>query len=433
MATFIEWQSWQIKLLANSEPNQMNIRTYSLVTGAYWSLTVTDGALRMIVLLHFHELGYGPLELSFLFLAYELMGVFTNLFGGWVGAKSGLDQTLKVGLGIQILALLVISFVDADWSKTFSVVFVMLCQALSGIAKDLTKMSSKSAVKFIIPEDENDHQQSRLFRWVAILTGSKNALKGAGFFIGGALLASLNFQKALLLMASIVAFSLFLVMAFLRETIGKSTKIKSRKLLSSPYPAVNRLSLARMFLFGSRDIWFVVALPIFLDEDLGWSYSGIGGFLAAWVIGYGFIQSAAPTMMATIHSPGGFGTLAKGWAAILCAFTSAIAILVWNDIAKSSVVIIGLFIFGFLFAINSSLHSFLILAYTDEDDDVAINVGLYYAANALGRFVGTLFSGLAYLWGGLTLALFFSAGFLFVNWVLSLSFPSTSLLKHETN
>ena len=234
-------------------------------------------------------------------------------------------------------------------------------------------------------------------------------------------------------MASIVAFSLFLVMAFLRETIGKSTKIKSRKLLSSPYPAVNRLSLARMFLFGSRDIWFVVALPIFLDEDLGWSYSGIGGFLAAWVIGYGFIQSAAPTMMATIHSPGGFGTLAKGWAATLCAFTSAIAILVWNDIAKSSVVIIGLFIFGFLFAINSSLHSFLILAYTDEDDDVAINVGLYYAANALGRFVGTLFSGLAYLWGGLTLALFFSAGFLFVNWVLSLSFPSTSLLKHETN
>ena len=159
MATFIEWQSWQIKLLANSEPNQMNIRTYSLVTGAYWSLTVTDGALRMIVLLHFHELGYGPLELSFLFLAYELMGVFTNLFGGWVGAKSGLDQTLKVGLGIQIIALLVISFVDADWSKTFSVVFVMLCQALSGIAKDLTKMSSKSAVKFIIPEDENDHQQ----------------------------------------------------------------------------------------------------------------------------------------------------------------------------------------------------------------------------------------------------------------------------------
>ncbi|MEE2682461.1 MAG: organoarsenical effux MFS transporter ArsJ [Actinomycetota bacterium] len=401
----------------------MNIRTYSLVTGAYWSLTLTDGALRMLVLLHFHELGYGPLELSFLFLAYEFMGVITNLFGGWAGAKSGLDQTLKAGLSLQILALTAISFVDADWSKLLSVIFVMTCQALSGIAKDLTKMSSKSAVRFVVPDDDNDPQQSLLFKWVAVLTGSKNALKGAGFFIGGALLSWLNFRTALLVLACLVMAALLSVLAFLNETIGKAEKPKRLRLLTSIYPAVNRLSLARFFLFGSRDIWFVVALPIFLDEDLGWSYEGIGGFLAAWVIGYGLIQSGTPAFLKIVQGTNDVTSIAKKWAFALFVFTSILALFVANSVAKNIVVVVGLLVFGFLFALNSSLHSFLILAYTDEHDDVAVTVGFYYAANAAGRLIGTLLSGLTYLWGGLTAALFVSAGFLFVNWVLSLTLP----------
>ena len=403
----------------------MNLKTYCLVTGAYWSLTLTDGALRMIVLLHFHELGYGPLELSFLFLVYELMGVITNLFGGWAGAKSGLDRTLKAGLGIQVFALMAISFVDAGWGKAFSVLFVMACQGLSGIAKDLTKMSSKSAVKFVVPNGVDDRQQSKLFKWVAILTGSKNALKGAGFFIGGALLSWLSYRIALITMASLVAVSLILVILFLEDNIGKSEKLERDRLLASRYPAVNRLSFARFFLFGARDIWFVVALPVFLNEDLGWSYEGIGGFLAAWVIGYGMVQSGAPAMMRLMQASDTVGASAKRWAAVLCAFTGVISILVANNIARNTVVVAGLLVFGFLFAMNSSLHSFLVLAYIDDDDDVAVNVGLYYAANAAGRFVGTLLSGLAYLWGGVTLALLFSTGFLMINWVLSLSFPLT--------
>lgn len=404
----------------------MNIRTYSLVTGAYWSLTLTDGALRMLVLLHFHELGYGPLELSFLFLAYEFMGVITNLFGGWAGAKSGLDQTLKAGLSLQILALTAISFVDAEWSKLLSVIFVMTCQALSGIAKDLTKMSSKSAVRFVVPDDDNDPQQSLLFKWVAVLTGSKNALKGAGFFIGGALLSWLNFRTALLVLACLVMAALLSVLALLNETIGKAEKPKQLRLLTSIYPAVNRLSLARFFLFGSRDIWFVVALPIFLDEDLGWSYEGIGGFLAAWVIGYGLIQSGTPAFLKIVQGTNDVISIAKKWAFALFGFTSILALFVANSVAKNIVVVVGLLVFGFLFALNSSLHSFLILAYTDEHDDVAVTVGFYYAANAAGRLIGTLLSGLTYLWGGLTAALFVSAGFLFVNWILSLTFPLKS-------
>ena len=204
----IEWLSWLRKFLEACDETGMKVKSYGLVTGAYWSLTLTDGALRMVVLLHFHELGFGPLELSFLFLAYEFMGILTNLFGGIAGSRFGLEQTLKVGLLIQIFALLAISFVDADWGKVLSVIFVMYCQAFSGIAKDLTKMSSKSAVKFVIPQDGSSERQTRLFRWVAVLTGSKNALKGVGFFVGSALLSLFGYRTSLLALASIVAVAL---------------------------------------------------------------------------------------------------------------------------------------------------------------------------------------------------------------------------------
>ena len=399
----------------------MDVRTYGLVTGAYWGLTISDGALRMLVLLHFHNLGYGPLELSFLFLAYELMGVITNLLGGWAGSRSGLDRTLKVGLGVQIFALIAISFVEPDWNKILSVVFVMSCQALSGVAKDLTKMSSKSAVKLVVGTGEN----KTLFKWVAALTGSKNALKGAGFFIGSGLLTWVGFQKSLFLLAGLVALSLMVVILFLREEIGKSKKPQPLRIFSSESSTINRLSTARIFLFGSRDIWFVVALPVFLDEELGWSYNGIGGFLAGWVIGYGIVQSWAPSLLGLLGRTKETVQAAKIWALMLALTTIGIAIFVSAEISVNAIVIGGLLIFGIIFAINSSTHSFLILAYSKDEDTVAINVGFYYAANALGRLFGTLLSGLAYLVGGLDAALWVSAGFLVINWALTLTLPQT--------
>ena len=399
----------------------MDVRTYGLVTGAYWGLTISDGALRMLVLLHFHNLGYGPLELSFLFLAYELMGVITNLLGGWAGSRSGLDRTLKVGLGVQIFALIAISFVEPDWNKILSVVFVMSCQALSGVAKDLTKMSSKSAVKLVVGTGEN----KALFKWVAALTGSKNALKGAGFFIGSGLLTWVGFQKSLFLLAGLVAVSLMVVVLFLREEIGKSKKPQPLRIFSSESSTINRLSTARIFLFGSRDIWFVVALPVFLDEELGWSYNGIGGFLAGWVIGYGIVQSWAPSLLGLLGRTKETVQAAKIWALMLALTTIGIAIFVSAEISVNAIVIGGLLIFGIIFAINSSTHSFLILAYSKDEDTVAINVGFYYAANALGRLFGTLLSGLAYLVGGLGAALWVSAGFLAINWALTLTLPQT--------
>ena len=158
------------------------IRDYALVTAGYWAFTLTDGALRMLVLLHFHELGYSPVALAFLFLLYETMGIVTNLVGGWAGSRTGLNKTLIGGLALQIVALGALTLQDASWVEWASVAFVMGVQALSGIAKDLTKMSSKSAVKLVAGEGS-------LFRLVAILTGSKNALKGVGFFVGAVLLS----------------------------------------------------------------------------------------------------------------------------------------------------------------------------------------------------------------------------------------------------
>lgn len=401
----------------------MDLRTYGLVTGAYWSLTITDGALRMLVLLHFHNLGYGPLELSFLFLAYELMGVITNLLGGWAGSRSGLQQTLKIGLGLQIASLTTISFVGADWNKVLSVFFVMACQAVSGVAKDLTKMSSKSAVKLVVRPEENKTENPTLFKWVAILTGSKNALKGAGFFIGSALLTWIGFRKSLVVMAGLVTIGLLCVLLFLREEIGRSKETQRLRILSSHSPAITRLSTARIFLFGSRDIWFVVALPIFLDEELGWSFNEIGGFLACWIIGYGIVQSWTPALVRRLGRGSDIAQTTKVWALLLASVTVVLALLVTVNVSTGTVVVGGLLLFGLVFAINSSVHSFLILAYTN-DDDVVINVGFYYAANAFGRLSGTLLSGITYLIGGMPVALWVSAGFLILNWYLSLNLPS---------
>ncbi|MDB5984387.1 MAG: major facilitator transporter, partial [Pseudomonas sp.] len=286
-----------------------DVRQYLLVTGNYWAFTLTDGALRMLVVLHFNALGYSPLQIAFLFLFYEIFGVVTNLVGGYLGAWLGLNRTMNVGLALQVVALLMLA-VPAVW---LTIPWVMGAQALSGIAKDLNKMSAKSSIKLLVP----DSQQGTLYKWVAILTGSKNALKGVGFFMGGALLALLGFKSAVVAMAAMLGVIWLCSLALLKKDLGKAkAKPKFREILSKSR-AINILSAARMFLFGARDVWFVVALPVYLSTVFGWDFWQVGGFLAAWVIGYGIVQSVAPSITGKKRGEVPDGRAAFTWALIL--------------------------------------------------------------------------------------------------------------------
>lgn len=403
----------------------MNTRDYGIVTAAYWGFTMTDGALRMLVLLHFHELGYSPVQIAFLFLLYEFCGILTNLFGGWIASRKGLKPTLFAGLTIQIVALTMLSFLDPSWAVGLSVGFVMLSQALSGIAKDLTKMSSKSAIKLLVPtEEEAEGSAGLLFKFVAILTGSKNALKGLGFFVGAVLLSWLGFSVALWAMAGGLAVILVACLVLLKGDMGRSKeKVKFSKLFSKSRE-INFLSAARFFLFGSRDVWFVVGLPIFLTEVLEWSFWMTGAFMAGWVIVYGFVQATAPGLVN--RKQGGEverGALsALGWGIGLALVTAGIAVAVQYDFHPAISVLVGLALFGVVFAVNSAVHSYLILAYSDSDK-VALNVGFYYMANACGRLVGTLLSGVVYLKAGLAGCLWTSAGFVVVAVILTIALP----------
>ena len=378
----------------------MNIKNYALVTAAYWGFTLTDGALRMLVLLHFHERGFNPVELAFLFLLYEFCGILTNLFGGWLASTKGLKITLTSGLSLQILSLVLLSLVDPTWQLWLAVGYIMATQALSGIAKDLTKMSSKSAVRVLLPK-EDSATQSGLFRWVAILTGSKNALKGVGFLLGGLLLASLGFQWSLWVMAIALGLVLLTSIFGLQGNLGRSKQKAKFKELFSKSREINVLSFARFFLFASRDIWFVVALPVFLSEQLGWSFTAVGSFMAIWVIGYGIVQASAPAIARKKGNIARTAATTLAWGIALTVVTVAIAAGVQFEWNPTETVLGGLILFGIVFAMNSALHSYLILAYSDSDK-AALNVGFYYMANAGGRLFGTLLSGLVYQWQGLS-------------------------------
>ncbi|WP_227977901.1 organoarsenical effux MFS transporter ArsJ [Arenimonas daejeonensis] len=387
---------------------------YLLVTGNYWAFTLTDGALRMLVLLHFHELGYTPLQVAMLFLFYEVFGVITNLVGGWLGARLGLNRTMNLGLFLQICALAML----AVPAVLLTVPWVMAAQAVSGIAKDLNKMSAKGSLKLLVPGD----QQVRLYRWVAVLTGSKNALKGVGFFLGALLLAALGFDGAVLAMAAVLAAVWIGSLVFLKADLGKAkAKPKFRELLSKS-PAINRLSAARLFLFGARDVWFVVALPVFLADRLGWSHPQIGGFLALWIIGYGFVQAAAPALTGLRRGPVPDGRTALRWALPLCVLTAGIALALGTGWPAQTVLIGGLLGFGVLFALNSALHSYLIISYAREDG-VSLDVGFYYMANAMGRLLGTVLSGAIYQAHGLAACLWTSAGLVALAAGVSRSLP----------
>ncbi len=387
------------------------VRQYLVVTGNYWAFTLTDGALRMLVVLHFHELGYSPLNIALLFLFYELFGVITNLAGGWLGARIGLNRTMNLGLGLQVLALAMLLM------PALTVPWVMAAQALSGIAKDLNKMSAKSAIKTLVPEEGS------LYKWVAVLTGSKNALKGAGFFLGGALLAWLGFAGAVTAMAAALALVWLLSLILLKQELGKAKHKPRFRDIFSKSRAINILSAARLFLFGARDVWFVVALPVFLSQTLGWSYGQTGGFLALWVMGYGLVQSLAPR----ITGKQADGTGATRWAAALTLLPAAMALGLMNGLSPAWVLIGGLLLFGVVFAVNSSLHSYLIVSHASSDG-VSLDVGFYYMSNAMGRLIGTLLSGFVFQLAGqgsagLQACLWISALFLLFTTLISLRLP----------
>lgn len=390
------------------------LRQYLLVTGNYWAFTLTDGALRMLVVLHFHTLGYTPLQIAALFLFYEIFGVVTNLVGGWLGARLGLNRTMNIGLALQVGALLMLTVPAA----LLTVPWVMAAQALSGIAKDLNKMSAKSAIKLLVPADA----QGTLYRWVAVLTGSKNALKGVGFFMGGALLALLGFAGSVLAMAAVLALVWMASVMLLKADLGKAkAKPKFRDLLSKSR-AVNILSAARLFLFGARDVWFVVALPVYLSTVFGWSFWSVGGFLALWVIGYGGVQALAPAITGKASGRLPDGRAAFAWAAALVAAPALMALALDSRLPLVPVVIGGLAVFGVLFAVNSSLHSYLIVSYAKEDG-VSLDVGFYYMSNAMGRLVGTLLSGAVFQAFGLGACLWVSALFVALAALISLGLP----------
>lgn len=400
------------------------LRAYVAVTAAYWAFMLSDGALRMLVLLHFNGLGFSPVQLAWLFLLYELAGIVTNLAAGWLAARFGLAATLYGGLGLQVAALLALGQLDPGWGVALSVGFVMAVQGVSGVAKDLAKMSSKSAVKLLAPSAEGG-----LFRWVAYLTGSKNAVKGLGFFLGAAALALAGFQAAVWGMAAILAVILLAVVLFLPAGLpGRMKSSESWSGWRSQDPRVNRLSLARMFLFGARDVWFVVGIPVYFQAVLSdgtaegrrEAFFLVGGFMALWIIGYGAVQALAPRILgAKAQSERAVTAKAIFWAGLLVPIPMVLAGAAWIAGAPApwltAALIFGLLAFGFVFAINSAVHSYLILAF-GAADRITRDVGFYYMANAAGRLMGTLLSGISYQIGGLPLCLGTAAALTLASW-----------------
>ncbi|MGY3727552.1 MULTISPECIES: organoarsenical effux MFS transporter ArsJ [Cobetia] len=428
-------------MLARLQELPHEVRQYLLVTGNYWAFTLTDGALRMLVVLHFHSLGYSALDVAMLFLFYEAFGVVTNLVGGWLGARLGLNRTMNAGLAMQLVALGMLLVPE----PMLTVIWVMIAQALSGIAKDLNKMSAKSAIKVLVPKGQPvEESQSALYRWVALLTGSKNALKGLGFFLGGAALSLIGFQGTVMVMWLMLAGVLVLSLRKLSASLGqsKASRKPAFREMFSTSRAVNVLSAARLCLFSARDVWFVVALPVYLAEVHGWHFWTVGVLMAAWVIGYGGVQTQAPRITGPLSRRlnGATGvrwvtvSLAAGLALLPALMASLpldapqaadISGAILLGLAPLEWLIIGLLVFGAVFAVNSSWHSYLIVRFA-RNEGVSMDVGFYYMANAMGRLLGTLLSGWLYQAYGLEACLWWSAGLVAASAVMALALPQES-------
>ncbi len=400
-------------------------RNYLIVTASYWGFTLVDGALRMLVLFHFFRLGYTPFTLAFLFLLYEAAGIGANLAGGYYASRFGIPRMLAVGQMLQIAGLLMLSALDPGWGAVASVAWVVIAQGIAGVAKDLTKTASKSAIKATSAEGSGE-----LFQWVAWFTGSKNAMKGIGFFIGGLLLDLAGFAPALWMMAALLGVIFIAGLLLLPSQLGKAKSSKTIRELFGKSRGVNLLAAARIFMFGARDVWFVVGLPVFLYAN-GWRFLEVGGFLAAWTIAYGGVQAIAPLLVS--RSPDGLSRevpAARLWAALLAAVPIALAVIMQITAVgrPDLVLVIGLALFGLPFAVNSSLHSYLILAYAGSEK-AAEDVGFYYAANAAGRLLGITLSGVLYQFAGITGCLVGSGVMLLLCWLITFLLPADESLS----
>lgn len=401
------------------------VRNYIIVTASYWGFTLVDGALRMLVLFHFFRLGYTPFTLAFLFLLYETAGIAANLAGGYFASRFGIPRMLAIGQTLQITGLLMLSALDPGWGAAASVAWVVIAQGIAGVAKDLTKTASKSAIKATSAEGSG-----QLFRWVAWFTGSKNAMKGIGFFVGGLLLDLVGFTHALWMMAALLGVIFVAGLILLPSELGKAKSSKTIRELFGKSRGVNLLAAARIFMFGARDVWFVVGLPVFLYAH-GWKFLQVGGFLAAWTVAYGAVQAIAPSLVT--RSADGLSRevpSARLWAAVLAAVPIALAVIMNStEVARPDLVlVVGLALFGLPFAVNSSLHSYLILAYAGSEK-AAEDVGFYYAANAAGRLLGITLSGVLYQMAGITGCLIGSAVMLLLCCLITFLIPHSAVVS----
>jgi predicted MFS family arabinose efflux permease len=219
-------------------------------------------------------------------------------------------------------------------------------------------------------------------------------------------------------------------MLSLPRTLGKAKSSKSFRELFAKTRAINLIAAARVFMFGSRDVWFVVGLPVFL-YGFGWQYMQVAGFIAVWTVGYGAVQALAP--MVVSRSRDGLSREVPAaclWGAVLMALPVALALLLAMPSAPRHdlVLVVGLQIFGFAFAAVSSLHSYLILAYAGSEK-AAEDVGFYYAANAAGRLMGIMLSGLLTQTGGMEACLWGSAMMLALCLAITCLLPSATTAR----
>lgn len=421
------------------------LRPFVIISSSYLLFTITDGAIRMIVLLHAYNKSFSALQVAIMFTLYELAGVFTNLAAGFMGAKWGIKFTLIIGLSLQIFSYGLLFGWQDDWTKQQAIVYVTIAQMFAGVAKDLTKLGGKTVTKLVTPEEKT----TKLFKLVSLITGWKNSLKGVGYFLGSALLA-VSYELALSVMMVLVVLAMPWAIFGLDRELGtaKSKNASWKDVFKLDNTNLNYLCLARLFLFASRDFWFEVPLPFFLrspsceglgidtclvDSDcvtnavcgvesmlceninagggcggLGADRVVVGALLGGYIILYGQVQSWTPQLVTGPLDQTPPNKLTEVlWGLLNCLPTLLMAIAaMWapafqdgNQSAMTGWIIFSVVMFAIVFAINSSIHSFLVVSYA-KMDKVAVSVGFYYMSNALGRLLGTLGSGILYTFVG---------------------------------
>ncbi|KAK9829657.1 hypothetical protein WJX72_007147 [[Myrmecia] bisecta] len=392
---------------------------FAIISLAYILFTTTDGAVRMIVLLHAYQQGFTALALAGIFSGYELAGVVVNLLAGVAGARWGIKATLLGGLSFQMVALGMLLGWQTSWGQAQAIVYISVSQVLNGVAKDLTKLGGKTVTKLVTP----DEKQQALFKLVAWITGFKNSFKGLGYLLGAVLL-TVNYYLSIGIMMGLICAALPFAVSGLSWQLGRSERknVTLRAVFRMNYN-VNMLSAARFFLFASRDLWFEVTLPYFLRSPasgIGWGRVLVGLYLAIWIILYGQVQSWSPKfLLKPLGQSPPNKWAAVLWAAVLVACPAAMTGVLFGSnvfgygVAKGTAVAVMtviLYLFCLVFAVNSAVHSYLIVRYA-EGNKVAMNVGFYYMANAGGRLVGTLLSGILYTYVGDSIVQGFGACF----------------------